>query len=169
MAKTKTKPNAGLDLLLRVLDEGYNKTAWHGPNLRGCVARVDAGEAAWRPGPRRRCIAEIAIHCAYWKYSVRRRILGGKRGSFALGGSNWFALPSRLGADVWKGHLRLLAAEHTALREAVAALPPSRLNTVPQGSKTTYAKLIYGIAMHDVYHAGQIRTLRSLYKGKGKT
>ena len=28
-----------LALLLQLLDEGYDRKAWHGPNLRGCVRR----------------------------------------------------------------------------------------------------------------------------------
>ena len=160
----KTSP--ALEVLLRMLDEAYRKTAWHGPNLRGSIARIDATEAAWRPQPRRKCIAEIAVHCAYWKYSVRRRILGAERGSFTLKGSNWFPLPRKLTAQTWNEYRKLLDDEHAALRDAVADVPPGRLAKTPTGSKTTYANLIYGIAMHDVYHAGQIRTLRSLYKNR---
>ena len=33
------------------------------------------------------------MHAAYWKYVARRRLLGDKRGSFSLEGSNWFRRP----------------------------------------------------------------------------
>ena len=79
-------------MLLDLLDEGYQRKSWHGPNLRGSIRRVTAGQAAWRPAAGRKCIAEIVVHAAYWKYTVRRRILNEKRGSFPLKGSNWFAL-----------------------------------------------------------------------------
>ena len=163
----KSGVDAQIAILLGILDEAYNKTAWHGPNLRGSVRSVPAAEAVWRPHRRRHSIAEIAVHAAYWKYSVRRRILGEKRGSFALKGSNWFPLPAKLTGEEWKGYLRLLDEEHALLRAAAAALPASRLCKVPTGSKTTYGRLIYGAAMHDVYHAGQVRLLRSLFKGVG--
>ena len=29
-----------------------------------------------------------------------------------------------------------------------------------------YWRLIYSIAMHDVYHAGQIQTIKALFKGR---
>ena len=74
-------------LLLHLLDGGYDKKAWHGPNLRGAIRRLNALQADWRPGPGRRSIADITVHCAYWKYAARRRLVGGKRGSFALKGS----------------------------------------------------------------------------------
>ncbi len=89
-------------LLLRLLDEAYNKQAWHGAQLRGTLRRVNATQATWRPKPQRHNIAEIAVHCAYWKYAVRRRILGEKRGSFPLKGSNWFPISSHLTDGRWK-------------------------------------------------------------------
>ena len=150
-------------LLLRILDEAYDRSAWHGPNLRGSVRQVSAEQAVWRPRPGRRSIAEITVHCAYWKYAVRRRILGGKRGSFPLKGSNWFTLPEKLTSRQWRNHVRLLDGEHEALREAMATAPLSQLST-GRGSRREPAKHVYGIALHDTYHAGQIRTLKVLYK-----
>ncbi len=153
-------------LLLRLIDECYDKTAWHGPNLKSSVRRVTVDEAVWRPRPGRRNIAEIVVHCAYWKYAVRRRITGGKRGSFPLKGSNWFELPAKLTAKQWREYLSLLDEQHTALREAVAQAPWAQLLKARRP-----AAHIHGIALHDVYHAGQVRTLKTLHKqvaGSGK-
>src|SRR5262245_25706047 len=83
-----------IDLLLGLLDEAFDKKAWHGPNLRGALRRVGAAEAARRPGRGRHNVWELAVHAAYWKYAVRRRLTGEKRGSFALPGSNWFVRPN---------------------------------------------------------------------------
>src|SRR2546428_8378576 len=77
------------DLLFRILDDAYERKAWHGTNLRGSLRGVTAQEALWRPGPGRHNIWELAVHCAYWKYTVRRRLTGEKRGSFPRRGSNW--------------------------------------------------------------------------------
>ncbi|MCH7884075.1 MAG: DinB family protein [Planctomycetes bacterium] len=164
MVKASTKissdPRA---LLLCILDEAYDRTAWHGPNLRGSVRQVSAEQAVWRPRPGRHSIAEITVHCAYWKYAVRRRILGGKRGSFPLKGSNWFALPEEITNQQWRDYVKLLDGEHKALREAMVTAPLSQLSS-GRGSRREPAKHVYGIALHDTYHAGQIRTLKVLYK-----
>jgi uncharacterized damage-inducible protein DinB len=151
-----------LALLVQLLDEGFDRKAWHGPNLRGCVRRVHAALAARRPGPGRHNIWEIAVHAAYWKYTVRRRLLGEKRGSFPLKGSNWFERPSPDGDAVWADDLALLDQTHRSLRAAVAALTPDRLHQKSPGSRFTNAQLISGIAAHDVYHAGQIQILKRL-------
>ena len=158
MAKTKASSDQRA-LLLRLIDECYDKTAWHGPNLKSAVRRVTVEEAVWRPRPGRRNIAEIVMHCAYWKYAVRRRITGGKRGSFPLKGSNWFELPAKLTTKQWRDHLSLLDEQHAALRDAVARAPWAQLLKARRP-----AAHIHGIALHDVYHAGQVRTLKVLYK-----
>jgi uncharacterized damage-inducible protein DinB len=149
-------------LLLRILDECYDKKAWHGPNLKGAIRGLDAAEAAWRPGTGRRSIADIVAHAAYWKYAVRRRLRGDKRGSFALEGSNWFELPSPWTEQSWKSYGRLLDREHRALRDTLASFPADRLHELPEGGKVRFFTQIYSVALHDVYHAGQIQLLKRL-------
>lgn len=151
------------DLLLRVLDEAFDKKAWHGPNLLGSVRRVPAALAVRRPGRARHNIAEITVHCAYWKYATRRRIRGGKRGSFALKGSNWFDLPSRLTDKQWRSNVAMLRAEHAALREALSSTP-WRIMVKAFDTETKFLEQAFGIAMHDTYHAGQIQTLKAALK-----
>jgi hypothetical protein len=145
------------DLVLTLLDEAYEKRTWHGPNLKQSLRGVTAKQAAWRPGRGRHNIWEVAVHAAYWKYAVRRRIEGGKRGSFTLKGSNFFARPVA-GANTekaWSADKELLEREHRALLQAVVALrgTPRWEKLLPQ---------LWGIAFHDIYHAGQIRLLRRL-------
>src|SRR5713226_2264866 len=125
MAKAARNPQ--IEVLLRLIDEAYNRSAWHGPNLRSSLRGVTSARAAWRPGPGRHNIWEIAVHAAYWKYAVRRRLVGGKRGSFAERGSNWFTGRATPNDAAWRRDLRLLAEEHRLLRQAVAALHPGRL------------------------------------------
>jgi hypothetical protein len=153
--------------LLRVLDEGFDKKAWHGPNLRGSVKLVEVDVAAWRPGPGRKNVWEHAMHAAYWKYAVRRRITGEKRGSFPYAGSNWFARPDPHvhlmdWPEAWTAEKKLLDEQHRLLREAVAAFDPKKLDKPWAGSKYVPREQILGVAMHDVYHAGQIQLIKKL-------
>src|SRR6266702_3576263 len=135
---------ASKQLILTLLDEAYEKRTWHGPNLRQSLRGVSARQAARRPAPGRHSIWELAVHAAYWKYAARRRLTGGKRGSFALKGSNWFALPDPLDEAMWRDYLKLLATTHQELRAAVASLPPKQLTIVPKGSRSTNIALIEG-------------------------
>jgi hypothetical protein len=155
-----------IELLLGLLDEAFDRKAWHGPNLRGALRRVSAAEAARRPGRGRHNVWELAVHAAYWKYAVRRRLAGEKRGSFALQGSNWFARPSGAASEAdWKRDLSLLEAEHRALRQVVAGFPARRLRQKSPGSRFTNLALIRGAAAHDLYHAGQIQLVKRFARG----
>lgn len=160
-------PVTSLDLLLRLIDQAFDKPSWHGPNLRGCIRRVSPAVAAWRPDEARHSIAEHVVHAAYWKYAVRRRLRGEKRGSFPLKGSNWIARPDALSADAWRADIALLDDAHRSLRAAIAALDPAELERTAAGRKVSNLKLITGIAAHDVYHAGQIQLLKRLAAAAG--
>ena len=152
--------------LLGLVDEAYNRPAWHGPNLRGSIRGVTAREAALRPSGGRHNIWELVVHAAYWKYTVRRRLLGEKRGSFSLPGSNFFARPIDRSEKAWWADVALLESEHQKLREAVASIQPEDLDHRARGSRTAVRRLIAGIAFHDVYHAGQIQLIKKFVERK---
>jgi hypothetical protein len=152
-------------LLLDALDEAYDRRSWHGTNLRGSIRGLPRAVANWRPAPDRHNIWELVVHAAYWKYAVRRRLTGEKRGSFPLAGSNWWRRPDEDSDAAWSHDVALLAAEHRALRAAVARLPAARFGRQAPGSPFTYAALIRGAAAHDLYHAGQIQLLKRLVRG----
>lgn len=151
-------------LILDLIDQSYNKRSWHGTNLRGSIRGLTAREALWRPAPGRHNIWEIIIHCAYWKYTVRRRLLGERRGSFPLKGSNWFPRSGELTENQWRSDIRLMENCHRSMREAIAALSDAGLKRPPRRSTVSNTMLLTGIASHDLYHAGQIQILKRLLK-----
>ena len=155
-----------ISLLLSIIDEAYEKKAWHGPNLRGSLKGVTAETAGWRPAKGRHNIWEIVLHAAYWKYAVRRRLLGEKRGSFPIKGSNWIKRASSGDETEWRKDVKLLHEVHKALREAVAGLSPDDLYIQPPRSKVTNLRMIFGVAAHDLYHAGQIQLLKRLHESR---
>jgi len=155
-----------VDLLLRILDEAYEKKAWHGPNLKGTLRGVSVQEAVWRPAPDRHNVWELALHAAYWKYAGWRRLTGEKRGAFPVTGSNWFARPESATEKAWRADLALLDEQHRRFRSAVAKIPARDLSAVSRGSKHRIDTLVYGIAAHDVYHAGQIQLVKRLFRDR---
>jgi len=91
-------------------------------------------------------------------------LVGGKRGSFSIGGSNWFSPPGTATPKAWKENLALLDSCHRMFRNAAAKIKPRDLNKSAAGSKTSNRILIAGVAAHDLYHAGQIQLLKRLMK-----
>jgi uncharacterized damage-inducible protein DinB len=151
-------------LLLNLIDQAFDRKAWHGTNLKGSLRRLTAAEAAWRPAQGRHNAWEVAVHCAYWKYAVWRRLTGARRGSFPHKGSDWFERPGA-SADLeaaWKADFTLLAEMHRQLRATVARLKAKDLDVKAKGSRAPNAVMLAGIAAHDLYHAGQIQLLKRL-------
>src|SRR5262245_15304451 len=109
--------------ILKLFEEAFAKKSWHGPNLWQSLKGVTAEQAAWRPAAGRHNIGEETLHAAYWKYVVRRKLEGGKRGGFALKGSNFFARPAagKRTEAAWRTDKEILRAEHAALRKAITA------------------------------------------------
>jgi hypothetical protein len=155
--------------LLSLLEEGFQRAAWHGPNLRSALRGVTWQQAQWRPAVGVHNIWELAVHAAYWKYVVRRRLLGETGRGFPETGRNWFARPSSNQSDrvtpqkTWRRDIALLVGLHRELRVTVAPLDNKALDKPALGSRQTPAQMIAGIALHDVYHAGQIQLLKRLY------
>ena len=56
----------------------------------------------------------------------------------------------------------MLAEQHRLLVRAVSRVRRGDLEKRPPGSKYTRARLIQGVAAHDLYHAGQIQLLKRL-------
>ncbi len=162
----KKSRSSEIAILLQIIDESYNKRAWHGTNLRGSIRGVTVEQASWRPSPSRHNIWEVVVHCTYWKYIVRRRILGEKKGSFPVKGSNWFKRPVDRTNEAWRADILLLEKTHQSLRNAIAGLKSFDLKKKPFGSTWTNLQTISGIASHDLYHAGQIQLLKRLRKKK---
>ena len=148
-----------------LVDEAFDRKAWHGPNLWGAVRRLRAEEASARPAPLRPSVHEIVLHCAYWKYAIRRRLTGEKRGSFALKGSNWWKREGAEALASWKSDLSLLLDEHKRLRGRDRVVPGSRPRGRSGTSRYSTRRLIAGVAAHDVYHAGQVRLILKLASG----
>ena len=73
-------------------------------------------------------------------------------------------MPANPDARSWKQDLALLREQHRLLRNAIARFPAARLDARAWRSRWTNAATIYGIASHDLYHAGQIQLLKRLQK-----
>ncbi len=162
------EPNAELSGLLAGIQEGFNARAWYGDNLKRTLQKLEYEEACWHSAPGQSSIWELVLHASYWKFVIWRRLAGEKQAKFPREGEDWYSrpLPEMTEAQAkkaWKADLALLNAEHNRLLEAVKALSPERLE------KENLAFYLRGIAMHDVYHIGQIAMIRAMYKAAQET
>src|SRR5688500_10902112 len=138
-------------LLLALLDEAFDKPAWHGPNLMGSIRRLDHETASTVVIEGRKTIWEQVLHAAYWKQRVVNQVAGTER--VPRSPANWPRLPKRVTAEAWVEDVALLVGIHGRLRRAVAGLREDELTP-------KVLKFIRGAALHDIYHAGQINLLK---------
>jgi len=157
-------PHPSIALLLRVFDQAFTAPSWHGTPLWGSLRGISARDALRRPARGRHNIWELTLHTAYWKYVVRRRLTRDESLEFPREGSNWIATPARPDARAWKADLALLRDQHRLLRAVIARFPPPQLRRRAWRSKWTNEEHIYGIASHDLYHAGQIQLVKRLVR-----
>ena len=151
-------------LLIALYDQAFDRRGWHGTPLAGALRGVSVAEALWRPRRGRHNIWEIVLHAAYWKYIARRRLTRDVEARFPRAGSDWFVVPPRPDARIWKQDLALLRQQHRLLRNAIARFPAAQLSTRAWRSRWTNVATIYGIASHDLYHAGQVQLVKRLQK-----
>ena len=152
--------------LLAILDQAYDKTSWHGTNLRGSIRRVTPAQAAWRPGPgaaqhlgNRRPRRLLEVRRGPEIHGRRARVVSveGVELVSQAGGVELFGRQQR-----GKPISRLLDDMHDALRAAVMRLSARDLSRTPPGKKVSNFALLSGVAAHDLYHAGQIQLLKRL-------
>ena len=151
MPKQRT-PTDTHDLLLDLLDRGFDKMSWHGANLTGALRGVDAATAA-RSLNGRKSIWQQVLHAAYWKQRVINKLVGTQK--FARKGSNWPHVPAEATERAWRNDLAFLVDTHRRLRHAVQSADFRRADD-------KLLRMIHGVAFHDIYHAGQIKLLRRM-------
>ena len=160
-----SRSDTSRDALLALLDEAFDRKAWHGPNLTGALRGVDVRLAAWRPAPGRNTIWELTLHCAYWKNVVLARISGERR-ELPWPGANFPEVPAAADAREWTRTRSALRDAHRALRAAVERLSDAEIASPRPGQARARLEHIRGAALHDVYHAGQISLIARMAKSR---
>lgn len=153
--------------VLRVLRESHAGPAWHGPSLRAAVRGLGTAEAAWRPAPGRNSAWELVLHCAFGRHRMLRRLDRALAPRFPRPvPRDWWPDPSGDDDAAWAEDRSLLASYQERLLDAVSTVPASRLAARRSGQTRTLGAELVGLAMHDVYHAGQIVLLRRLARDR---
>ena len=141
--------------------------AWHGaPTAIGLLRGVDAETAVWRPYSRANNLREILLHVAFWYNSVSNRLTGEEvRLEFERRDGGWPVRRDSIDEPSWKEEVRLAKACHRYLIRAVTEFDPRRLDEpLGERSKRPAIEYIHGVAEHSLYHAAQIKMLKTLAK-----
>ena len=149
-----------LNMLLDVINQGFDRQSWHGPNLRGSIRGVTYRQAMWRPQPDRHNLWEMC--CAPPIEDIRCTARSSAKSAAPSQSKDQIRSRQDVTAVAWRRDVQLLVNTHKSMRASIADVPSTRLHKQLPGAKVTYFFLISGIAAHDVYHAGQIQLLKRL-------
>jgi hypothetical protein len=148
-----------VNVLSRILEEGYGAGAWHGPDLKTALSDVSPTTAFWRPGPGRHNIAEITMHHAWCVRSVANQVSGSEAKPFALAGEDWFLLSGEQKDLNWEKIVAVLDQEQARLSEIVGRIGAGGQSALDDAKTLS---LVVGITCHAVYHAGQVQLVKVL-------
>jgi uncharacterized damage-inducible protein DinB len=136
--------------------------AWHGDSLLQILEGVAAAQASARPVKNAHSIWELVLHIAAWDGAVRRRMTGV---ALELSGDDNFPPVTDVSEAAWRKALAHLRRNHDELIEAVEKFPEVRLAELVPGKKGAHYNfyyMLYGLAQHESYHAGQIGLLKKM-------
>jgi len=146
--------------LVRLLREVYAGPAWHGPSVKESLAGVSADAAAFRLALDRNSIWELVLHLAHGRHLLTDRIANTSTEFPRPVREPWWPIIDYEMSEVaWRCDLQLLEDCHACFIDAVDRATPAQLARVPSGSHHAIADQLLGMAVHDGYHAGQIRQL----------
>jgi uncharacterized damage-inducible protein DinB len=143
-----------------MLHESYVGPAWHGPSVRETLDGVTAHVASRKPSEQRNSIWELVLHLAHGRHLLIERIGATSPGEFprAIREPWWPAAPTESSENAWRMDVALLDEYHEKLIAAIEAATADQLARVPANGPAIAQQLL-GMALHDTYHAGQIRLL----------
>jgi uncharacterized damage-inducible protein DinB len=157
------------ELVVWALRESHAGPAWHGPTVRDALRGITAAQAARRVAPDRNTIWDLVRHLAYGRHLLMRRLNPKspiEKFPYALRRSWWPVLPKDRSERAWQADLALLDAYHAQLLAAVTNASDAALHRHRARNRRTIAHELLGLALHDTYHAGQIRLLTKLGRGR---
>ena len=157
----------GRDVILTTLEESFAGPAWHGPSVLESLDGVGVAAAIRKPAADRNSIWELVLHLAHGRHLLTSRTLDREIDPFprALREPWWPVSPERRDPAAWQADLALLQETQTRLLRAIRDATPEQLARIPSSADHSVARQLLGMALHDTYHAGQIRFLALIASG----
>jgi len=146
------------EVIVDQLQRAFMANAWHGPSLIETLEGVNYEIASACPLIGTHSIWELVIHLTVWKDVVRER-LASSTPILPTDAEDWPQLPPQDYAN-WTSTLERLHRAHQQLIDRVRELPPEAFERMIPGKDYNALVMLFGVAQHDDYHAGQIALLK---------
>ena len=140
--------------------EIYDGDNWVGVSFCSAIEGISPELAFRRPPGNRNSIAAIVKHMTHWKFFVIQKLQGNE--GFDVDQDESLNVEN-LAADPTAGWQQLLSEQeevHEDLLQALDELEPEDLDKPVGGRDYNIRYLVNGVALHDMYHTGQIELLK---------
>lgn len=145
------------EAIARRLAEMFDGHAWHGPNVLATLRDLAPAQAAATPVAGAHSIWALALHMDTWQRVVARRLVGDNS---EVGDAENFPPVPPPDHAAWGALLARLAESDAAVRAAVLASEPARLDPASDQFDERLHRNVLGAISHLAWHAGQIAILR---------
>jgi uncharacterized damage-inducible protein DinB len=153
-------PIPSRDVIVTALDEVYRGPAWHGPAVLEALDGVDAALASRTGFGTRNSIWDLVLHLAHGRHLLIERINNRVEPFPREIREPWWPVSIVDRSDeAWRRDLALLDEYHTKLVDTTRSASDAALARKPAPGDQPIGQQLLGVAIHDAYHAGQIRLL----------
>jgi uncharacterized damage-inducible protein DinB len=145
------------EAIARRLAEMFDGHAWHGPAVLTVLRDLTPAQAAAVPVAGAHSIWALALHMDTWQRVVTRRLQGDDS---PVGDAENFPPVPPPDEPAWRATLERLARSDAALRAALMACDPARLDPGSDRFDETLYRNVLGAISHLAWHSGQVAILR---------
>jgi uncharacterized damage-inducible protein DinB len=148
------------EIIIAALDEVYRGPAWHGPAVLEALDGVDATMAVRSAFATRNSIWDLVLHLAHARHLLIERVTKITEDFPREIREPWWPISSADRSEsTWRNDLVLLDAYHQKLVDTIRGATDEALARQPTPGDQAVGRQLLGMAIHDAYHAGQIRLL----------
>lgn len=148
--------------LQQMLQTTYNGNCFHGDSIEAVIQDIDVTQAVWTPAGAAHSMWQIVLHMTGWLDVIRRRLTSATLVN--LTDEENYPAPPQATHENWNAARDAFRSALNALIKAVGEFPEPRLEEKVPGRDYTFFVLLHGAIDHNLYHAGQIALLKSMYK-----
>lgn len=150
--------------LLRIIDllnDTYeSEQAWHGPSVVEVLREVSPKLANKRISPATHTIAELVFHMTTWRIFVVRKLQGDTSFDIMTKEKNWKTFP-QFDEFEWETlQMELSLSQEELISELEKQTSDEFLDQIVPGRTYSFYTMLHGVVHHDLYHGGQIASLR---------
>jgi uncharacterized damage-inducible protein DinB len=152
-----------IERIVDQLNRSIDGDPWEGPPIRDILDGVSAVDAASHPVEGVHSMWELVHHVTAWVGAAHQRVLGNV--CELEGESDWPPVRDR-SERAWAAAFEDLRRAQRELVATLSTLTDADLEADVPNREYDRAHLLYGLARHHAYHAGQMSLLKRALRAK---